>query len=153
MLSLNSLLQILLDRARLLSLQSGISLFPVGLTERLFILCRTARSLIFDLSSLTKSLLAGKCSFSCELSLSSFLARFPTEDTLLHWFQRFDIQVEPSSQHMFRCIIVRAHATTSKCHSIDSLVRQRRKHSFSLEDLKVSERIFQVSHNEWMAPT
>ena len=33
------------------------------------------------------------------------------------------------------------------CHLLDSLVRQGRKHSFSLEDRKVSERTFQVSHN------
>jgi len=56
------------------------------------ICCQTSltqcRSLIFDLSSLTTTLLAGEFSSSCALSLSSFLARFYPEDTLLHWFQR-----------------------------------------------------------------
>jgi len=87
--------------------------YPVGLTERLFILCRTAGSLLFDLSSLTTSLLAGECSSSCGLSLPSFLARFPTEENLTALISAFNIQVESSSQHIRRCNIVWAHATTS----------------------------------------
>ena len=40
-----------------------------------------------------------------------------------------------------------------QCHLIDSLVRQRRKHSFSLEDLKVSERIFRFpTTSGWLLP-
>jgi len=58
------------------------------------LLYTVARSLVFDLSSLTTRLLAGECSSTCALSLSSFLVWFPPEDTPLHRFQRFNIKVE-----------------------------------------------------------
>jgi len=87
-LSLNSLLQCSSTARGCFHFIVSSHSYPVGLAERPFILCRTARSLIFDLSSLTTRLLAGECSSSYALSLSSFLARFQPEDTLLHWFQR-----------------------------------------------------------------
>ena len=110
-----------------------------------------ARSLIFDLSSLTTSLLAGECSSSCALNFSSFLSPFPTEDTPLHWFQRLNIQAASPFQHIVRCNIVWVHAATSKRHSIDSLVRQRRKISFKIS--KSAKATFRFpTTSEWLLP-
>jgi len=60
---------------------------------------------------------------ACRLSWPDFISRTP-------YCIDFSIQVESPSQHRFRCNIVWVHATIFKCHLIDSLARQRRKHSF-----------------------
>ena len=91
----DSLLQILLDRARSLHCHVASHSYPVGLTERPFILCRTARSLIFDLSSLTTSLLAGEFSSSCALSLlSSWPGPISHRGHLTALISAFNIQVD-----------------------------------------------------------
>ena len=88
-----------------------------------------ARSLIFDLSSLSTSLLAGECSSSCALSLSSswpgLLPRTP---------YCIDFSIQHSSRISLSASFLLQHSLSPcdhcLCHLIDSLVRQRRKHSF-----------------------
>jgi len=64
----------------------------------------------------------------------------------------FNIQVESPSQHLFLCNMVWAHAITSYViftHSFDSVASK----AFSLEDLRVSERIFRSpTTSGWLLP-
>ena len=74
--------------------------------ERPFILSRTARSLIFDLSSLSTSLLAGDVLVQLCAELVVFLGSVSYRGHLTALISAFNIQVESPSQHLFHCNIV-----------------------------------------------
>jgi len=140
-LSLNSLLQILLDRARLLALVSGISLLPSWPDGT------TVHSLPHGSKFDFRPLFAyyeptrGRVLVQLCAELVVFLGPISSRGHLTHTplISALNIQVESPSQQLQHSLSPCDHF---ECHLIDSLVRQRRKHSFSLEDLKVSERIF-----------
>jgi len=139
-------LQMFLDREALIYFRVAPHSYPVGLTERPFILCRrpTAVRMIFDISSLTSYPASTRVRLLVQLyaELACSLDSLPTDDTQLHWFQRFSIQVESPTQHNFCCNIVWAHATTSNVIQLTHSLEKVANTAFPLKTSKSANAFF-----------